>query len=508
MPYVLRDDPAGDCMQMVANLRENFPDICALVKQAVTYDTLHDWFDHCDVYMHRPEFLLLVLWNIALQNQTRLNDFVKGWRAANTEAFVRMLPGHTVEHLFSPEDKAEYALDFLTDAMAEIKRMQAREKEQERDRIPEHHAQIIQDQRGPIVSQALAIAPRVASNAPRATSNPERHLFHSYPHHTRQIPPPNTPFAGHVGRLPLPRLTGATEVLEHIVPGATTRGDFHSDPLATLGRPYPDTMVAIPSRGFPGPYGYFARGPVPLDDRGRKFSGNMPRGKRNPIKRLSDDARRQYDADTGHRSLPNSGISHDYPASSSQSWSQNNTRLRLTGSVHISQVNNGPHPGHHWQGNEYKVHRCPPNIEETGTSILASAPHPQPETSGDASEGITSLAAANFSRSRCETDNPQYTHWTPNNGFGGQRSVLANMSNSGQPQLQHSPVARQGAYGGDKIWIGAIPPDFTKDMLLKLLEPCRGLRYISDPKSPHSDRAAFVFATYVMETFTCAREGC
>ena len=498
MPYVLRDDPIGDRIQMVAKLQEDSPDICAMVKQEVTYDTLHDWFDHRDVYMHGAEFLRLVLGDIAIQNQIRLNDFVERWRATNTEAFVRMLPGHTVEHLFSPEDKEEYGLDFLTDATAEIKRMKAGEEEQKRIRIAERHAQMIQDQRGPFVSQALATAPRIASNAPRAASNPERYLFHSYPHHTRQIPPPNAPFASQVDQLPLPRLTGATEVLEHIVPGATTRGDFHSDPLATLGRQYPDTMTAIPSRGFPGPYSYFPGEPVSLDDRGRKFSGNMPKGKKNPIKRSSDDARKQSDADTGHRSLPNSGTSHDYPASSSQSNTQQ----------HMSQINNGQYPVHQWQGNEYKVHQHPHHVDDMGTSILASAPHPQPENSGDASEGITFQPDPNFRSSRSGIDNPQYTQWAPNNASDGQRSVLANMSNSGQSQLQHSPVARQGAYSGDKIWIGAIPPNFTKDMLLKLLEPCRGLRHIGDPKRSQSDRAAFVFATYVIEITTYATKGC
>ena len=513
MPYILRADPSGDCMQKVANLRENFPDICAMVKKPDTYDTLDKWFDQRDVCMHGAEFLLSVLWNIALQNQTRLYDFVTGWRAANAEAFVRMVPNHTVEHLFSPEDKEEYGLDFLTDATAEIKRMQATEKAQERNRISEHHAQMIKDQRGLIVSQAPA-APRVASNALRATSNPERHLFHSYPDHTRQIPPPDAHFTGHGGRLPLPRLTGATELLEHIVPGATTRGDFHSDPLATLGRPYPDTMMAIPSRGFPGPYGYFASGPVPLDDRGRKFSGNVPRGKKNPIKRSSDDARRQYDTDAGHRSVPNSGTPHGYPASSSQSWSQNNAQLRLTGPVHMSQVNNGPYPGHQGQGKEYEGHLYPPHMKEMGTYMPALASHLQPETSGDHSEVITPLPATNFRRTRGDTKSPQYTYWAPNNGSDGQRSVLANMSNSGQSQPQHSPVARQGSGRGgsfegcNKIWIGAIPPDFTKDMLIKLLEPCRGLRYISEPKSSYSGTAAIVFATYVIETITYAIEGC
>ena len=491
MPCIVRDDPEGDCMKMAANLRENFPDICAMVKRPATYDTLYEWFDHRDACMHGSKFLLWVLSKIALENQARLYDFVTRWRAANAEAFVRMLPGHTVEHLFTPEDQEEYGLDFLTDAMAEIKHMQAKEKEQEGNRIAEHRAQMVKDQRGLVVSQAPATAPRVASNAPRATSNPERHFSHSYPDHTRQIPPPDALFTGHTGRLPLPRLTRATELLEHIVPGATTRGDFHSDPLATLGRPYPDTIVAIPSRGFPGPYGYFAGGPVPLDDRGRKFIGNVPRGKKNPIKRLSDDARRQYDADTGHRSLPNSGTSHEYPASSSQSWSQNNTQLRLTGPVHMSQVNDGPYLGHQWQGKEYEAHRYPSRMEEMGTRTLALAPHPQPENCGDASEGIASLPAANFRSIHGEINN---------NEFDGQRSVLANMSNSGQSQLQHSPVARQGAgqggllKGGDKIWIGAIPPNFTKDMLMKLFTPCRGLRYISDPKSL-SGRPAFVFAT-------------
>ena len=499
MPCIQRGDAYDDCMQLVSNLRKNFPEICAMVKKPVAYDNLYEWFDHRDACIHGASFLLSVLSHIALQNQERLYDFVKRWRAANAEAFLGIVPGHTVEYLFTPEDQEEYSIEFLTDAMAEIKRMQAIEREQERDRIPEQNAQVITDQRDFVVSQAPATAPRVSLNAPRATSNPDRHPSHLGPDHTRQIPPPDVQLTGLTGQLPLPRFTGATELLEHIVPGATSRGDFHSDPLATLERPYPDTITAIPSRGIPGPYGYVTGRPVPLDDRLRNFSGNVPRGKKNPIKRSSDDARTQYNAETDHRSLQNREPPRQYP-----DLSQNNTQLHLTRSVNMSQANNISYPGHNWHGNEHRAHRYPPRIEQMGTRIFAPGPHSQSGHSGDAREGIEVLPASNFRRTCGETNDPQYTHWAPNHEYDGQRSVLANMSNTAQSQLQQPPVARQRAgqggflEGGDRIWIGGIPLDFTKDMLMELLEPCRGLRFITDPKSPPSARSAFIFASYVL----------
>ncbi len=499
MPIIQRGDPYDDCMQMVAKLRKDFPDICAMVKEPVAYDNLYEWFDHRDACIHGASFLLSVLSHIAIENQKRLYDFVKRWRATNAEAFLMIVPGHTVEHLFTPEDQEEHSLDFLMDATAEIKRMQSIETEQECDRIPEQNAQMITDQRDSVVSQAPATAPRVSVNAPRATSNPDRHLSQFGPDHTRQIPPPDVQFTGPVSQLPLPRFTGATELLEHIVPGATSRGDFHSDPLATLGRPYPDTIIAIPSRGIPGPYGYVTGRPIPLDDRLRNFSGNVPRGKKNPIKRSSDDARTQHDAETGHRSTQNREAPRQYP-----DLPPNNTQLHLTRSVNMSQVNNVSYPGHHWHGNEHRAHRYPPRIEQMGTRNLAPGPHPQSATSGDAREGIEVLPAANFGRTRGETNNAQYTYWAPNRESDRQRSVLANMSNTGQSQLQHPPVARQrvgqGEFleNGDRIWIGGIPLDFTKDMLMELLEPCRGLRFITNPRSPQSGKSAYIFASYVI----------
>ena len=499
MPIIVRDDPFDDCMQMVANLQKDFPDICAMVKKPPGYDTFYEWFDHRDACIHGAAFLLSVLAQIALQNQTRLYDYVKGWRAANAEAFLGIVPGHTVEHLFTTEDREEHGHDFLMDAAVEIKRMQALEKEQERNRIPQQNAQMITNQRALVVSQAPATAPGVPLNAPRATSNPERHPFQFDPDHIRQIPPPNVQYTGPTGQLPLPRFTRATELLEHIVPGATSRGDFHSDPLATLGRPYPDTIMAIPGRGIPGPYGYATSRPVPLDDRPRHFSGNVPRGKKNPVKRSSDDARTQYDAEISHRSLQNHKAPRQNP-----DLSQNNTQKHLARSVNMSQINNISYPGHHWHGNEHRALRYPPHIEPMGTHNFAPGPHPQSVTSGDAREGIGILPAGNSERTRGEINNPQYTHWAPNYGSGGQRSVLANMSNTRQSQLQRPPVARQrvgqGEFleGGDRIWIGGILHDFTKDMLMELLEPCRGLRFITDPKSPQSGKPAYIFATYVI----------
>ena len=499
MPMIMRGDPYDDCMQMVASLRKDFPDICAMVKHPPGYETLYEWFDHRDASIHGAGFLLSVLSHIALQNQASLYDFVKGWRAANAEAFLGIVPGHSVEHLFTPEDREEHSHDFLMDATVEIKRMQAIEKEQEPKRLPEQHSQMITNQRDFVMSQAPTTAPGVPLDAPRATSNPERHPFQFGPEHIRQIPPPNVQFTSPTGHLPLPRSTGATELLEHIVPGATSRGDFHSDPLGTLGRPYPETVMAVPSRGIPGPYGYITGRPVPLDDRLRNFSGNVPRGKKNPIKRSSDDARTHYNAETGHRSLQNREAPRQNP-----DLFQNNTQQHFAGPVDMSQIQNVSYPGHRWHGNEHRAHRYPPRIEQMGTRIPTPGHHPQSAISGDTREGTGVLPAGNFRRTRRETNNPQYTHWAPNYEYDGQRSVLANMSITRQSQLQHPPVARQGAApgvfleGGDRIWIGGIPLDFTKDMLMELLEPCRGLLSITDPRSTSYGKAAFIFASYVM----------
>ena len=139
-----------------------------------------------------------------------------------------------------------------------------------------------------------------AKTNPRATSNPESGLSQLQEGPFRRLPGSPGQISAPQSHLPLQRLTPSTEVLEHIHPGSTSRGDYHSDPTAhnamdNDASPPPDSYIAIPSRGLPGPFTYRPLVPtmqsVPLLDRVGTFDGNLPKGKKNPQKKSSDDAR-------------------------------------------------------------------------------------------------------------------------------------------------------------------------------------------------------------------------
>ena len=139
-----------------------------------------------------------------------------------------------------------------------------------------------------------------AKTNPRATSNPESGLAQLQEGPFRRLPGSPGQISAPQSHLPLQRLTPSTEILEHIHPGSTSRGDYHSDPTAhnamdNDASPPPDNYIAIPSRGLPGPFTYRPLAPttqsVPLLDRVGTFDGNLPKGKKNPQKKSSDDAR-------------------------------------------------------------------------------------------------------------------------------------------------------------------------------------------------------------------------
>lgn len=143
----------------------------------------------------------------------------------------------------------------------------------------------------------------------RASSNPERGQPQPQAGLLRHLPgPPGQPPAPQ-SHLPLPRLTPSTEILEHVHPGSTSRGDFHSDPTShnamdAYNSGAPNNHMARPSRGIPGPFSYRQlppTQPVPLLNRVGAFNGNLPKGKKNPKKQSSDDARMVSNAETSPR---------------------------------------------------------------------------------------------------------------------------------------------------------------------------------------------------------------
>ena len=139
---------------------------------------------------------------------------------------------------------------------------------------------------------------RASSNSESGPPHPQSGLRY-LPVHPGQFPAPQS-------RFPLERLTPSTEVLEHIHPGSTSRGDFHSDPTAHdaihgYNSGPPNSFVAVPSRGLPGPFSYRLPQPIPLPDRRGSFGRNPPRGRKNPKKKSSDDARMPPSTGNGPR---------------------------------------------------------------------------------------------------------------------------------------------------------------------------------------------------------------
>ena len=184
------------------------------------------------------------------------------------------------------------------------------EAAQEAYRPQKRHSRLIGEHHDPLFAQApqgTAIQDKSKHlQSPRAFSGPEKAQKDQPQGLIRQIPPPDGQFPNPELRYPQPRLTSSTEALEQIHPGSTRRGDFHSDPTTQ------STMdnyrlrdvnytIAIPSQGLPGPFSYGSFPRVSLSERRRNFNFNQPRGKKNPIKRSSDDARRSSSGAEGKR---------------------------------------------------------------------------------------------------------------------------------------------------------------------------------------------------------------
>lgn len=422
------------------------------------------------------------------------------------------------------------------------------------------------NQRNFIQSQASAgpIFPVTLSPAQgmRASSNPESGQPHPQGSLPRHLPVPPGQFSAPRKSFPLPRLTPSTEVLEHIHPGSTSRGDFHSDPTAqdamgiSNSRP-PNNFVAIPSRGLPGPFSYrplpLPTQPVPFLNRMGTFDGNPPKGRRNPKKKASDDARMASSTGNGPRQASNT--SH-----SKQTFTPQNIQMPFNPrsppslqEVHPSSKamlypGNYHHPGlpprHHsgnWQEplHHQPYHRQAPRQQATGVRsreramsnpFSPSALGLQGST-GDVRSTVPSLPQSTNAQHQITSVNEMlseensglvstqvrphiaqpldahtFGHQLPDTRNDAQhqqdhvpemqRPALAPVSNAGQPQLLGTPrrsmaneISRRSVQEGCTIWIGAIPNHLDRATLMDLLRPCRGLVDVSGPRVSSPSKA-------------------
>ncbi len=435
---------------------------------------------------------------------------------------------------------------------------------------------MMQNQRSFTQLQAPARPPFPLNNSPaqgmRASSNPEHGRPQPQGGPLRHLPAPPGHFLAPQFRVPLQRLTPSTEVLEHVHPGSTSRGDFHSDPIAQNAMDMynsgpPNDYVAIPSQGLPGPFSYrsspFLSQPVPLLNRTGTFDGNLPKGKKNPKKQSSDDA----------RMVSNAGNQASNGANPERPFAPQNPQLSFhprpldampqVQELHPSsgagphagnyyqpnllpghQSGNGPepfdHPSHRRQGlmqpamegrprvisNPYSSpthHSQGPNQDPRSTvpnlPIPTNTQHPGTTATGGLYKENTGFASTQVGPRISQPLDPHaFGHQLPDRQMDAQgrqdpvpefqRAALAPMLNAGQPQFLGTPVRsrvneapRNPVQEGCTIWIGGLPNELDRAALMTLLRPCRGLINVSGPKESPSPSQNSINRSYAFAEY-------
>ncbi len=364
------------------------------------------------------------------------------------------------------------------------------------------------------------------------------------------------------------RYTPSTEVLEYIHPGSTSRGDFHSDSTAhnaldTFSSGPLNDYVAIPSRGLAGPFNYRPLPPrtqavLPLNPTGA-FHGNLPKGKRNPKKKSSDDARIAPCMDMDPRQASNGA---DPRRTFAPEAMQIQFYPQTPGTIPIVQETGSSSRAVPYPSN-FRHPKLPPgqgsaNGQERSDHHPCHRQVPLQATmevrSGD--RAVSNPFAPSAPGLQRSTQDPCFTApslpiptQVPNQMFTAseqlfeesaglvspqeqshdaqpldtrafehqldvqhqmdqfpksQRPALAPMSNSGQSQFPGSSARssgndnrRQSVQEGCTIWIGSIPKNLNKAGLMDLLRPCRGLLEVSGPRTKYYSPRSYAFAEYV-----------
>lgn len=408
-----------------------------------------------------------------------------------------------------------------------------------------------------------------ASQGLRASSNPEHGQAHPQGGLPRHLPGPPGKFPAPQSRFPLQRHTPSTEVLEHIQPGSTSRGDFHSDPtthnaMDTYNAGHPNNYVAIPSRGLPGPFTYRPlpppSQPVPLLNRVGRFDGNLPKGKKNPKKKSSDDARMASGRGDDSRQASSGADSRRTFVAQNLQMTFNSPSPQLVPQVRLpskavpySSNYHRPNlpPGHH-SGNRQEPSHHPLYLSQTpvqptmdGRSreravsnpflpsahdLEGSAQDPRPtfpslpmpiNTQHQTSAANEQLSGENAGMLSTQVrphisqplDPHAFMHQLPDRQInaryqldhapGFQRPALAQVSNVGQPKPPGTPgrsraneTPRRPVQEGCTIWIGGIPTQFDKAAVLDLLRPCRGLVNVSEPRKSSPSKTTRINYAY------------
>ena len=333
MRIILRSDPNEDQRTMALKLQEAFPEVCKKITSPVTNNDVYEYFDYCDAMVHGFEFLRAVLEYIAglnasvkVENATKIRAYLDNWRNGNPKAFNYSMLDHSIADTFTDENIKEHGVEFLTKAITQIKCLAMQENDKPgtqrllfiiRAYTADRSAQACQSALQPQMQhEQMTHGQRDLTRSPKIARPPfPTDLFHarvlkagsdSDNGHQRQQAASFRRLSGPPGQppgsqdLPLKDLTSSTETLDHVHPEIINYVEFQSDMTASK---YLNTSicgasndsVGIASRALPGPFTYQPVPPstqfIPLLNRRGSYDSNLAKGKRNPKKVSSDDAR-------------------------------------------------------------------------------------------------------------------------------------------------------------------------------------------------------------------------
>ena len=588
MSIVIRSDPTEDCKVMTAKLLAEFPTIC---KSIITFvPKVGDYFDGYDQELQGFEFLRAVLLHISATNAAharKVDDFVGRWMASNRGAFDLLTSAHGAEHLFTAEDRKDRKEEFLREATAQIKYLKDQDDrsskyfclkiegfvdadnatigatealvriEQERERMAAEHRNSI--------SQSMAYGPHPVLQIPPVVSGPETNQGHLWPGSVRTIPPSH--FPNQQGAYRQPQGGPPAGMLGHVNYGSARRPNIHTEHAQIPMGAFPSlnmdsSNVHMPSLGHLAAPVYGHQQPAPVVYPHRDHNNFQAKGKKNPVKRSSDDARKssfevgnKYQAYGRRRSsqFDNSQIVQSPqsmftpmqpPGDSSRSLFYPSDRTSVSSYDRQQQpkmIEHGPanmqpfvsssedHPQTTEPvdfTNETPTGRTERVGFQTVPPTMAAHP-PDPglpdrhisDMSHDASteKNIASTASQTAESTHQSLDPHAFGHQLPNVqiGFPNARSKAPEAEaptrhyTPGQGQIQDqqtlqrskkqwSPRKTDERIKGLRIFIGGLPNQIDKYTVRQMLEPCRGLIDITPPKTGVRN-TTHVFAKYVLK---------
>ena len=577
MSIVIRSDPAEDRDTMTTRLFDEFPEIC---KAMTTFTTpqVGDYFDGYDQELHGYEFLKAVLLHIIGINARRardIQDYVRRWLATNTEAFAMLLAEHTQEHLFTEEDNQEYEKGFLGEAAVQIKRLKEQayhsgecyyviesgnvdtytlvtEATRESTRLREQHDFMAEEHRR-FTQFRDQHPPNVPiSQNPSASFAPERH--HKSARHWSMVADLPSQCNRQQGRLPQPYPHPPFSGMENAYAGPSNQP--HIYPESMHPPPSASYNMAIASRGYPGPSDYVPHVRAPISERHQSSnSSKQTKGRRNPVKKSSDDARRaSFETDARYQTSSRRRFSQpgafQFVQSPQSMFSPMQQPSNPSYSLHNPYASTdtsllGDQPRNRASGS-----RLPTTQNENSRSLESyTQPSPMiaqmdqlahgpplshrdlpvssreiPQTGSHASETVQTEIEVDVAQNQ-GSQNSSDARTLDLNGVGqqiptiqtsllGAQSITENLASPsfgphhGQPRSQDAAQrssnerARSWDYTftpGSRIWVGGFPVEFSISAVKSLLGPyCQGLVDITSPHHPNQQypqrRFGFAFA--------------